>query len=231
MAIPALELKVQVTEGTFRFPCPEAGKPCETWYKIFGDLNSLTTPLILIHDGSGSTSDYLLFFRAFSAQYNIPIILYDHIGNGRSTHLPEKKGDEDFWVESLFHRQLASLISSLGLDKEGKRYDLLGQSWGGMMGSTFMATRPRGLRKGVLSNAPASMALWIQAANAYLSEMPEWERGVIERAQIERSWEGVDFETAMAVFGRRHVCRVEWPEEMQECMRWMKEDSTVGDTM
>ena len=64
-------------------------------------------------------------------QFDIPLILYDQIGNGLSTHLPEKKGDEEFWTEDLFHRELENLLAALKLDESG--YDLIGHSWGGMM--------------------------------------------------------------------------------------------------
>ncbi len=84
------------------------------------------------------------------------MILYDQIGNGKSTNLREKLDDEEFWVEDLF------------LDQQGKGYDLLGQSWGGMMGATFIPRRPKGLRKAILSNSPAITDLWLKAANEYM---------------------------------------------------------------
>ncbi|KAF4618000.1 hypothetical protein G7Y89_g15005 [Cudoniella acicularis] len=220
-----------IIEGTVPFSVPAANKPCYTWYKIFGDLNSGVTPLILLHGGPGCTSDYLICFQEFNAKYNIPVILYDQIGNGRSTHLPEKLDDEEFWVESLFHDQLRSLVSSLGLDKEEKGYYILGQSWGGMMGSTFISTRPKGLQKGVLSNSPASLDLWLEAANAYLNEMPEELRSVLEKAEETGVYEGEEYENASTEFMKRHSCTVEWPEEFLEVMRWMKEDPTVDMTM
>ena len=89
-----------ITEGTFPFPRPSAGKPCLTWYKVFGTLsNTKSTPLILIHGGPGLSSDYLICFEKYSKKYNTPVIIYDQIGNGKSTHLQEKAGDEEFWVE------------------------------------------------------------------------------------------------------------------------------------
>jgi len=54
------------------------------------------------------------------------VILYDQIGDGKSTNLREKLDDEEFWVNNLFLDQLCDLISKLGLAQEGKGYDLLG---------------------------------------------------------------------------------------------------------
>jgi L-proline amide hydrolase len=172
-----------------------------------------------------------LCFQVFTEKYNIPVILYDQIGNGKSTHLREKLDDEEFWVEDLFLDQLSDLISKLGLNQEGKRYDLLGQSWGGMMGATFISRRPKGLRKAILSNSPASMDLWLKAANEYLKEMPEDLRKAIEKAEETGIREGEECDNAMLEFMKRHSCTVEWPKEFLEVMRWMEEDPTVSLTM
>jgi L-proline amide hydrolase len=56
--------------------------------------------------------------------------MYDQLGCGKSTHLPEKAGDGEFWTTQLFLDELDNLVGNLLGD--GK-YDLLGQSWGGMV--------------------------------------------------------------------------------------------------
>jgi hypothetical protein len=33
----------KVTEGEVSFDVPAAGKPCKTWYKVYGDLSSSST--------------------------------------------------------------------------------------------------------------------------------------------------------------------------------------------
>jgi hypothetical protein len=42
-------------EGEFDFEVPAAGKPCKTWYKVFGDLKSGKRPLIVVHGSPGLT--------------------------------------------------------------------------------------------------------------------------------------------------------------------------------
>ena len=58
------------------------------------------------------------------------VIHYDQIGNGRSTHLPDRGAD--FWTVDLFLDELDNLLAHLGI---ADRYHLLGQSWGGMLGA------------------------------------------------------------------------------------------------
>lgn len=103
-------------EGTIPFSIPGISKPCETWYKIIGDLKSGITPCVIVHGGPGFTHDYLIQLKDLNERYGIPVVFYDQIGNGRSTHLQEKKGDEGFWVEELFWRELEGLVQGLGIE-------------------------------------------------------------------------------------------------------------------
>jgi pimeloyl-ACP methyl ester carboxylesterase len=79
--------------------------------------------------------------------------MYDQLGCGRSTHLPEKKGDVDFWTVKLFLRELDNLLSHLGIQNN---YDLYGHSWGGNLASEHAVCQPEGLNKLIIANAPSS---------------------------------------------------------------------------
>jgi pimeloyl-ACP methyl ester carboxylesterase len=79
--------------------------------------------------------------------------MYDQVGCGRSTHLPEKFGDGSFWTIDLFLSELENLLSHLGIQDD---YDLLGQSWGGILASELAVRQPTGLKKLILANALAS---------------------------------------------------------------------------
>ena len=87
------------------------------------------------------------------------VIHYDQIGNGKSTHLPDKGGD--FWTVDFFLGELDALLAHLGV---AGRYALLGQSWGGMLSAEHAVRRPAGLKALILANSLASMALWIEGA-------------------------------------------------------------------
>jgi pimeloyl-ACP methyl ester carboxylesterase len=113
-------------------------------------------------------------------KYSIPVIFYDQIGNGRSTHLPERKGDESFWLESLFIRELDNLIDHLGL--RAGAFDIFGQSWGAMFGSSYAASRSKGLRRLVLANGPASIELWSQSTQKLRAELANDIQEIIDEA-------------------------------------------------
>ena len=118
----------------------------ETWYRVTGDLKSGKLPLVVAHGGPGVTHDYLENFKELAA-HGRPVIHYDQIGNGGSTHLPNKGAD--FWTVDFFLGELSAL---------------LGQSWGGMLGAEHAVRRPAGLKALVLANSLASMDLWVAAA-------------------------------------------------------------------
>lgn len=155
-------------EGTTEFKVDGIEKPCKTWYKVFGDLKS-RRPLVALHGGPGVTHNYLLSLVDLVGSHSIPVVLYDQLGNGNSTHLPEKMGDTSFWTEALFISQLEHLLSHLGIKND---FDLLGHSWGGMLGARFATSQPPGLKNLILSDSPADMKLWVQAANRLRAELP-----------------------------------------------------------
>lgn len=219
-----------LSEGTVSFDVPGAGKPCYTWYKIVGHLSPVQTPLITLHGGPGACHELLLPLIDLNEKFGIPIIFYDQLGNGRSTHLRERNGDEKFWTVDLFIDELENLIDRLGLREHG--FDILGQSWGGQLGSTFAARRPRGLRKLVIANAPASVALVIAGMTPLKDAFPENIREIFDRAEKEGRFDSKEYKEACLVFHKRHICRLEpWPRELKIAMEHIKEDSTVPDTM
>ena len=170
---PALSLHSQShppMEGEVEFKVHGVDKTCKTWYKVFGDIKaSSQRPLVVLHGGPGVVHNYLLPLADLATSHSIPVVFYDQLGNGKSTHLPEKNGDTSFWTEQLFIVQLESLLDHLGV-QDG--YDLLGHSWGGMLGARFATTHPVGLKRLVIADSPASMKLWVEAANRLRSQLP-----------------------------------------------------------
>lgn len=198
----------------------------ETWYRVTGDLGSQMTPLVVAHGGPGCSHDYVLAIAAL-AESGRPVIHYDQIGGGRSTHLPERGGD--FWTVDLFLEELDSLLATLGVKD---RYHLLGQSWGGMLGAEHALRRPAGLRSLVISNSPASMPLWIAGANRLRSELPPEVRAALDRHEADGTIEDPEYVSATQAFYDRHVCRViPNPPEVVRTFEMLNEDPTVYHTM
>ncbi|KAJ7902800.1 Alpha/Beta hydrolase protein [Mycena olivaceomarginata] len=137
-------------------------------YKVISDLSNQTqSPLIGLH-GPGMAHDYLIpLGDLFATQ---PIILYDQIGNARSTHFSDPPKPATFWTIDLFVDELENLVKFFGLEKRG--YYLLGHSWGGILAAEFEVRHPYGLKGIVLSDFLADMGLWGKSNMELMSKFP-----------------------------------------------------------
>jgi len=198
----------------------------QTWYRITGSLNSTKLPLVVAHGGPGCTHDYVDSFKDI-AETGRPVIHYDQIGNGKSTHLRNKGAD--FWTVEFFLGELDALLAHLGI---ANRYALLGQSWGGMLGAEHAIRQPTGLKALVIANSPASMQLWLEGAAALRANLPQHVQTELARHEKNGTIEHPAYKLATEVFYDRHVCRVKpRPAEVQRTFDAMDEDPTVYHTM
>jgi len=198
----------------------------ETWYRVTGSLESTMTPLVVAHGGPGCSHDYLLSLAAL-ARSGRPIVHYDQLGGGRSTLLPDK--DPSFWTVDLFLDELENLLTFLGIND---RYQLLGQSWGGMLGAEHAIRRPKGLEKLILSNSPASMELWASEAKILRGQMPSDVEAALDRHEADGTVNAPEYLAATQAYYDEHVCRVlPNPPEVVRTFEFMAQDSTVYNTM
>jgi len=189
------------------FEFPTTGLKGETYYLQWGQLSSPKTPLIVMHGGPGATHAYLLPICLIYEDYGIPVIMYDQIGCGKSTHFDDKKGDGEFWTPELFMAEIDNLKSHLGI----KKFDFLGQSWGGMCGGQYaLEKQPPGLNKLIISDSPTDMVQWVKTANRLRSQLPQDVRDALDKGEREGKMESEEYQQAVLVFYQRHVCRV-WP--------------------
>ena len=210
-------------EGTMPF---QGG---HTWYRVNGDPTSGVTPLVVAHGGPGATSDYLLQLTALAAPQRggRPVVLYDQFGNGRSTHRPD--ADPSFWSVELFLAELDALLAHLGI---AENYHLLGQSWGGMLGAEHAVRAPAGLQRLVIANSPASMDLWLEAANGLRADLPPEVDEVLRHHEAAGTTDSAEYAAAMKVFYDRHVCRVTPnPPEVTASFAAIEADPTAYHTM
>ncbi|KAI0303706.1 hypothetical protein B0F90DRAFT_1614363, partial [Multifurca ochricompacta] len=68
-------------------------------------------PLICLRGGPGAVHTYLTPLQDLSSAYDIPVILYGQVGNGRSTHLQEV--DISVLTEFRFFAELDNPIARL----------------------------------------------------------------------------------------------------------------------
>ena len=197
----------------------------QTWYRITGDLHS-GTPLVILHGGPGCTHDYVDAFKDI-AHTGRAVIHYDQLGNGRSTHLPQKGAD--FWTVELFLAELDNLLAHLDIVSD---YALLGQSWGGMLASEHAVLQPAGLKALVIANSPADMHTWVSEANRLRQQLPEAVQATLLLHEQAGTLQHPDYQAASRLFYDRHVCRITpWPAEVQRTFEQIDADPTVYHSM
>ncbi|MFJ9813631.1 proline iminopeptidase-family hydrolase [Streptomyces sp. NPDC101158] len=200
--------------------------PYRTWYRVTGDRTTARPTVVLVHGGPGSTHDYLLSLAAL-AEHGWPVVHYDQIGNGGSTHLPQ--AGADFWTVDLFLDELDNLVHALGIADD---FVLLGQSWGGMLSSAYAARRPKGLRGLVVADSPASYPLWRKELQALRAQLPPGVNETLLAHEAAGSTDSPEYLEAMNVFYDRHVFRLpEKPTELTASLMEIANDPTVYFTM
>ncbi|KAI0179378.1 Alpha/Beta hydrolase protein [Hypoxylon sp. FL1284] len=220
------------SEGHIPFIIPgKEDVPCSTYYKVVGNLSCGAPPVVILHGGPGAGHIYLVSFAELWPQYGLPVVFYDQIGCGASTHLPETAGDKEFWQESLFIAELNNLIDHLKL-RDGPGFHLLGQNWGSMLGSAFAASRPRGLQRLVRASSLASKPLGMQSIQLCRSQLPIDLQKVLEKCDQEGDYASSTYGEAMKAFRKMFICRADqMPAELALAFEQVGKDTTVYDTM
>ena len=197
----------------------------QTWYRITGNLEADQPPLIVAHGGPGCSHDYVDSFADLAGDR--AVIHYDQVGNGNSTHLPDKP--VEFWTVDFFKAELHNLIDHLGIRDA---YCLLGQSWGGMLGAEFAVDRPAGLKALVIADSPADMRTWVSEANRLRADLPADVQATLLKHEAAGTTSDPEYATATEVFNQRHVCRlVPMPPEVQRTFDILAAAPTVYHAM
>ncbi len=182
-------------------------------------------PLIVLHGGPGMAHNYVRNISEL-ADTGRTVVLYDQLGCGNSTHLPDAPAD--FWTPQLFVDEFMNLLQELDLTS----FHLLGQSWGGMLGAEIAVRQPAGLRSLAICNSPASMDLWAQAAAQLRSGLPAQTRETLTKHEDAGTTSDPEYLAAAEEFYRRHVCRLDpTPPDFRESEEQMEAEPTVYHTM
>lgn len=214
----------ETTEGAVAF------HEFRTWYQVVGDLEEHSeggpAPLVLLHGGPGATHDYLSPLSVLASDGRA-VVFYDQLGNGRSTHLPSRGAE--FWTVQLFVEELDNLLRHLGI---GRRYHVLGQSWGGFLAQEHALTQPPGLLSMVLSNTAASYSAFAVEAERLRSEMPADVQAILTRHETAGTTDDPEYASACEAFYHRHLCRLDpWPQAVTDGLAQIDADPTVYHTM
>ena len=197
-----------------------------TWYRVVGNLKSKMTPAVVIHGGPGAPHNYVLGIVHLIAMSGRPVIVYDQIGCGQSTHLQDKPSE--FWSVELFKEELNLLLKEL---KVSKKYILVGQSWGGILSFAHAVDKPKGLKGLVIANSLASVPKWLPEIERLVSELPAVHRKAVRKGLKESNYSSAAFEAANDCFTLRHLSRVPMTADVLESFSQLAVNPSVYGAM
>jgi len=200
----------------------------QTSYKVLGSLKEEKTPVVALHGGPGMSHHYMLPHKILFEQSGIPVVFYDQIGNGESSHIKDKP--KEFWTAELFMDELDNLLKHLGIYGN---FDLLGHSWGGMLAGHYAAARtPKGLRRLIIANSPASVPLFVAGTNALLDQFPSEFVASMRKLEAEGKTDAPEYQEGTMKFYSKHVCTTNpWPQELMDSFGAVQRNPTVYHTM
>ena len=173
------------------------------WYRSVGEGG---VPLLCLHGGPGFPHDYLEELEGLAQDRRV--VFYDQLGCGRS----DRPDDDSLWTVDRFVEELQTVRDALGLE----RLHLFGSSSGGMLAMQYVLDRQPTLESLILCSSPASIPRWIEDCNELRAELPEDVQDVLDRHEASGYTGCPEYQAALLVFYRRHVCRLDpWPDGLE----------------
>ena len=197
-----------------------------TSYRVVGSLKSKLTPAVVLHGGPGAPHDYVLGIVHLLAMSGRPVVVYDQIGCGQSTHIKDKP--TEFWTVDLFKEELNLILKEL---KISKKYLLVGQSWGGMLAFDHAVDKPKGLKGLVIANSLASVPKWLPEIERLVSELPGVHRKAVAKGMKEINFSSPEFAKANDQFTSQHLLRVPPTADVAKAFKENAENGTVYEAM
>ncbi|NIX02748.1 MAG: proline iminopeptidase-family hydrolase, partial [Phycisphaerae bacterium] len=179
----------------------------QVWYQIVGTGNAI--PLLVLHGGPGYPHDYLEPIADLGNER--PVIFYDQLGCGKS----ERPLDSALYTIERFVKELAEIREALHLD----RVHILGHSWGSMLATDYLLTKPEGVISVILASPCLNSQQWVKDQKKYLTAFPDSIQQLIKISEQQGTTDSDEYQAAIELFYSRHVCRKDpWPEYMVRAM-------------
>jgi proline iminopeptidase len=198
--------------GVFLFACQSTElKPGEgyidvtggkVWYKIVGEGEK--TPLLVIH-GAAVSSTYLKPLEVLADERSV--IFYDQLTCGKST----APNDTLLWTIERFVEEITFIREALNL----KEIHLYGHSWGTMLVTDYMLTKPKGIKSLILASPPLNLPRYQQDKDSLLHTLPDSIVSVILKNEENGTLDSQEYQSAMMVFFTTFFARRQpWSEEL-----------------
>jgi proline iminopeptidase len=177
------------------------------WYRIVG--SGTETPLLLLHGGPGVPSYYLKPLAALADER--PVVFYDQLGAGHSDPIT----DTTLLTVDRFVAELAAVREALGLDE----VHILGHSWGTMLATDYLLTKPAGVRSVILASPAISIPRWLADTDTLLGEMPDSIQDAVARHEAAGTFDAPEYQAGVIAFYQRYLARtLPWSADLDSAI-------------
>lgn len=198
--------QTQFREG---FVNVEGGK---IWYRVLG--TGTATPVISIHGGPGGT--HRSFYQFETIAQDRPLILFDQLGSGKSTH----HQDTTLLKVENFVDQVHALRQAMELEE----VYLHGHSWGTALALESYLAHPEGV-VGLVFNSPYfSTEIWEADADTLITYLPDSIQEAIAKGESEGEFKSEAYQNANRVFLKNYGRRKDKPTNPWDTVQAARSD-------
>ena len=196
-----------------------------TWYRVVGEKEAPgKLPLLCVHGGPGATWHHMEPYEALAEGRRV--IFYDQLGCGNSA--VTEPHESSMWTPELYVDEINTIRDALRLE----RVHVFGHSWGGMLGMLYAIGQPAGVASLIVESSPASVPEWMKEVNRLRDELPPEVQATLLEHEEAGTTDRPEYEEAMMVFYRRHVCRTDpWPGALTRTFEALAANPEVYSTM
>jgi L-proline amide hydrolase len=174
------------------------------WYRMNGMEHLGKKPAIIVmHGGPGGTHRGLMPYVELSDTY--PVILYDQLGNGKSSKFVNDINDQSTWTVEHFVKEIDQIRDALGL----KEVIIAGHSWGGTLSAEYAVKNMPGLRASILGSPLISTPQWVADNREWISQLPQKYQDAINKHEAAGTFDDPEYREAEDAFYDQHMCHGE----------------------
>jgi proline iminopeptidase len=168
--------------------------------------------VLLVHGGPGCPSRYLRDSHEALVDRGLRLVTWDQLGCGES----DDPAEPSLWTLDRFVAEMETVRATLGLDE----VDLLGQSWGGVLGLEYLLRHPGRIRTFVAADTAFDLAGMQRGFDRKKQALGDETVTMMARHEAEGTTDHPEYQSAVTLLMYRHVCRLHpWPESLSWCMQ------------
>lgn len=168
--------------------------------------------VLLVHGGPGCPSRYLRDSHAALVDRGLRLVTWDQLGCGES----DQPVDPALWTIERFVVEAETVRATLELGE----VDLLGQSWGGVLGLEYLLRHPDRVRTFVAADTAFDLAGMQRGFDRKKQALGDETVTMMARHEAEGTTDHPQYQAAVTLLMYRHVCRLyPWPESLTWCMQ------------